>query len=204
MFTGIVQGIGRVVEIDKKQGLHSIVIQLPEQLTKEITIGASIANNGTCLTVTKQDNYNVYFDVMEETLRLTNLGELKIGDSVNIERAAKYGDEIGGHVTSGHIHAMMELVEIKQNPNNTAMRLAFDAQWHKFILPKGFIAVDGISLTVGEVSAQDFWVHLIPETLQATTLGQKKLGDKLNMEIDPQTQAIVTTVERVLAQQHQA
>lgn len=201
MFTGIVQGIGRVVDIDKKQGLHSIVIELPERLTKEITIGASIANNGTCLTVTKQDNYNVYFDVMEETLRLTNLGDLKIGDKVNIERAAKYGDEIGGHVTSGHIHAMMELVEIKQNPNNTAMRLQFDRQWHKYILPKGFISVDGISLTVGEVSETDFWVHLIPETLQATTLGQKQIGDKLNMEIDPQTQAIVTTVERVLAQQ---
>ncbi len=200
MFTGIVMAKAPITEIQTKPGLNTLVVSLPARLSQGIAIGASIALNGTCLTVIKQQDNNVYFDVMEETLRVTNLAQLKVGDWVNVERAATFGAEIGGHLLSGHIHSQVTLVERKQSANNTALRFEFDSQWRKYILSKGYIAIDGISLTLGEVTEQDFWVHLIPETLRVTTLSDKAIGDKLNIEIDSQTQAVVDTVERVLAQ----
>ncbi|MGW1371554.1 riboflavin synthase subunit alpha, partial [Providencia hangzhouensis] len=162
------------------------------------------AHNGCCLTVTKIDGERVSFDLIKETLRLTNLGELQEGDVVNIERAAKYGDEIGGHVVSGHIMTTAEISKIFTSEDNHQIWLSIrDKSLMKYILHKGFVAIDGISLTVGDVINNRFCVHLIPETLERTTLGKKRLGDKINIEIDPQTQAIVDTVERVLNQKEQ-
>ena len=201
MFTGIVQAKAQIVKIEKKTGLNTLVVALPEALTHDIAIGASIAVNGTCLTVVKQRDTNVYFDVMEETLAVTNLTNLSIGSWVNIERAAKFGAEIGGHLLSGHVHTQVTLVSREVSEHNTALCFEFEPQWRKYILTKGYIAVDGISLTLGEVSDTQFWLHLIPETLRVTTLSTREIGDKLNIEIDSQTQAIVDTVERVLAQQ---
>jgi riboflavin synthase len=142
----------------------------------------------------------VSFDLMKETLRITNLGEVGEGDSVNVERAAKFSDEIGGHLMSGHIMTTAEVVKILTSENNRQIWFKVqDPTLMKYILYKGFIGIDGISLTVGEVTPTRFCVHLIPETLQRTTLGVKKLGDRVNIEIDPQTQAVIDTVERVLA-----
>ncbi|MFE8118912.1 riboflavin synthase subunit alpha [Brenneria goodwinii] len=202
MFTGIVQGTAPVVSIDEKVNFRTHVVQLPPALLPGLVPGASVANNGCCLTVTSVDGDRVSFDLMKETLRLTNLGDITEGDCVNLERAAKFGDEIGGHVMSGHIICTAEVVKILVSENNHQIwfRLS-DESLMKYVLHKGFIGIDGISLTIGEVTRSRFCVHLIPETLNRTTLGQKKLGQRVNIEIDPQTQAVVDTVERVLASQ---
>ncbi|RLM21264.1 riboflavin synthase subunit alpha [Brenneria alni] len=202
MFTGIVQGTAPVVSINEKSNFRTHVVKLPPELLPGLVPGASVANNGCCLTVTSIDGDRVSFDLMKETLRLTNLGDITEGDSVNLERAAKYGDEIGGHIMSGHIICTAEVVKILVSENNHQIwfRLA-DESLMKYVLHKGFIGIDGISLTIGEVSRSRFCVHLIPETLNRTTLGQKRLGHRVNIEIDPQTQAVVDTVERVLASQ---
>ncbi|AUQ25869.1 riboflavin synthase subunit alpha [Dickeya zeae] len=202
MFTGIVQGTATVVSVDEKPNFRTHVVQLPPELLPGLETGASVAHNGCCLTVTHIDGDRVSFDLIKETLRLTNLGDVNVGDRVNVERAAKYGDEIGGHVMSGHIMCTAEIVKILTSENNHQIwfRLSDEAQM-KYVLHKGFIGIDGISLTVGEVTRSRFCVHLIPETLQRTTLGQKRLGARINIEIDPQTQAIIDTVERVMARQ---
>ncbi|MCL2892216.1 riboflavin synthase subunit alpha [Brenneria tiliae] len=200
MFTGIVQGTAPVVSIDEKANFRTHVVQLPPELLPGLVPGASVANNGCCLTVTSVEGDRVSFDLMKETLRLTNLGDITPGDTVNLERAAKYGDEIGGHIMSGHIICTAEVVKILVSENNHQIwfRLA-DESLMKYVLHKGFIGIDGISLTIGEVTRNRFCVHLIPETLHRTTLGQRRLGQRVNIEIDPQTQAVVDTVERVLA-----
>ncbi|KNC09481.1 riboflavin synthase subunit alpha [Klebsiella sp. RIT-PI-d] len=200
MFTGIVQGTAKIVSIDEKPNFRTHVVALPENMLEGLETGASVAHNGCCLTVTEINGDRVSFDLMKETLRITNLGELQPGDEVNVERAAKFSDEIGGHLMSGHIISTAEVSKILTSENNRQIWFKLqDPTLMKYILYKGFIGVDGISLTVGEVTATRFCVHLIPETLQRTTLGQKKLGQRINVEIDPQTQAVVDTVERVLA-----
>ncbi|MTD39785.1 riboflavin synthase subunit alpha [Erwinia sp. CPCC 100877] len=205
MFTGIVQGTGQVVSIEEKDRFRTHVVELPEALLPGLEVGASVANNGCCLTVTAIDGARVSFDLIKETLRLTNLGQLQVGDKVNLERAAKFGDEIGGHLMSGHIITTAEIVKVLTSENNRQIWFKpQDRTLMKYILHKGFIGIDGISLTVGEVTSSRFCVHLIPETLQRTTLGAKKLGDSINVEIDPQTQAIVDTVERVMANREAA
>lgn len=204
MFTGIVQGKGLVVAIEDKGDFRTHIIELPEALISNLETGASIANNGCCLTVTKIEGNHISFDLVKETLRLTNLGELTVGSEVNIERAAKYGDEIGGHIMSGHIVTTAEVAKIITSENNLQIWFRIiNKELMKYILHKGFIGIDGISLTIGDVVNNRFCVHLIPETRDRTTLGRKRLGDKVNIELDPQTQAIVDTVERVMAQQAQ-
>ncbi|WP_312670852.1 riboflavin synthase subunit alpha [Pseudescherichia sp.] len=205
MFTGIVQGTAKIVSIDEKPNFRTHVVQLPESMLPGLETGASVAHNGCCLTVTSINGPLVSFDLMKETLRITNLGELSVGGEVNVERAAKFSDEIGGHLMSGHIITTAEVVKILTSENNRQIWFKVqDANLMKYILYKGYVGVDGISLTVGEVTPTRFCVHLIPETLERTTLGNKKLGHKVNIEIDPQTQAIVDTVERVLASREAA
>lgn len=205
MFTGIVQGTAEIIAIEEKELFRTHTVRLPEELLPGLALGASVAHNGCCLTVTAVDGDCVSFDLIKETLRITNLGELKVGDKVNIERAAKFSDEIGGHLMSGHIMTTAEICKIIQSENNREIWFKLqDVAQIKYILHKGFVGIDGISLTVGDVTKSKFCVHLIPETLERTTLGAKKLGHKVNIEIDPHTQAIVETVERVLAQREAA
>ncbi|OFS09486.1 riboflavin synthase [Hafnia sp. HMSC23F03] len=200
MFTGIVQGTAPVVSIDEKSNFRTHVVKFPQELLPDLELGASVAHNGCCLTVTKVEGELVSFDLMKETLRITNLGDVTIGSVVNLERAAKFNDEIGGHLMSGHIICTAEIVKILTSENNRQIWFKMPSpDLMKYVLHKGFIGIDGISLTIGEVTKSRFCVHLIPETLQRTTLGVKRLGDKVNIEIDPQTQAVVDTVERVLA-----
>jgi len=200
MFTGIVQGTAKLVSIDEKPNFRTHVVELPDHMLDGLETGASVAHNGCCLTVTEINGNRISFDLMKETLRITNLGELVEGDTVNVERAAKFSDEIGGHLMSGHIMTTAEISKILTSENNRQIWFKLqDPTLMKYILYKGFIGVDGISLTVGEVTPTRFCVHLIPETLQRTTLGNKKIGHRINIEIDPQTQAVVDTVERVLA-----
>ncbi|WP_017348974.1 riboflavin synthase [Pantoea sp. A4] len=205
MFTGIVQGTAKIVSIEEKELFRTHVAELPEELLPGLALGASVAHNGCCLTVTAIEGNRVSFDLIKETLRVTNLGDIQTGDVVNIERAAKFSDEIGGHLMSGHIMTTAEVCKIIQSENNREVWFKpLDASQMKYILHKGFVGIDGISLTVGDVTKTKFCVHLIPETLERTTLGSKKLGHRVNIEIDPHTQAIVETVERVLAQREAA
>ncbi|EJE4688114.1 riboflavin synthase subunit alpha [Vibrio parahaemolyticus] len=199
MFTGIVQGTAKVVQIDKKERFQTHVIELDDALIEGLEIGASVAHNGCCLTVTNIDGNRVSFDLMQATLALTNLGLLEEGSAVNVERAAKFGDEIGGHSMSGHISLMANIVDVIDTPNNRTIWFELPQESMKYVLAKGYIGIDGCSLTIGEVEANRFSVHLIPETLQRTLFGSRHVGDKVNIEFDPQTQAIVDTVERVLA-----
>ena len=199
MFTGIVQGMAEVVAIEKKEAFQTHTIKLPPSMNQGLTIGASVAHNGCCLTVTSIENELVSFDLMQATLKLTNLGLLEVGQSVNIERAAKFGDEIGGHSMSGHISLVGHIDEIIDTPNNRTIWFELPKSEMKYVLAKGYIGLDGCSLTIGEVEENRFSVHLIPETLERTLFGARKTGDKINVEFDPQTQAIVDTVERVLA-----
>ena len=205
MFTGIVQGTGKIVHIHQPSAdFRSHVVALPEHMVHDLQIGASIAHNGCCLTITQINGNQVTFDLMAETLAKTNLGSLKTGDSVNLERAARFGDEIGGHVMSGHIIATTPISRIEQNEHNRTLYFRLPQELAAYILPKGFIGLDGCSLTIGDVSADEFNVHLIPETLQRTLFGSRQVGDSINIEIDAQTQAIVDTVKCVLAQQKAA
>ncbi|MGY3886624.1 riboflavin synthase [Aeromonas aquatica] len=200
MFTGIVQGTAELVAFTERPHFRTHVIRMPDPAWGEgLAIGASVAHNGCCLTVTRIEGELVSFDLMQETLRLTNLGQLKVGDKVNLERAARFGDEIGGHAMSGHIMGMAEVSVVIDTPDNRQVWYRLAPALMKYVLTKGYIGIDGISLTVGEVRGNEFCVNLIPETLARTNLGWVKAGWRTNIEIDPQTQAIVDTVERVLA-----
>lgn len=204
MFTGIVQGTAKLVSIDEKPNFRTHVVTLPDYMLEGLETGASVAHNGCCLTVTEINGNQISFDLMKETLRITNLGALRVGDEVNVERAAKFSDEIGGHLMSGHIITTAEIAKILTSENNHQVWFKVqDASLMKYILYKGFIGVDGISLTVGEVTPTRFCVHLI-RNAGTYYAWQKKLGERVNIEIDPQTQAVVDTVERVLATRENA
>jgi len=199
MFTGIVQCTAEVIDIKKKKDFQTHVVHLPDDLLAGLEIGASVAHNGCCLTVTHISGNHISFDLMQETLRVTNLGLLSPGDSVNIERAAKFGDEIGGHSMSGHIMTTAVVDEVIETENNHQIWFSLPAGLMKYVFTKGYIGIDGASLTIGDVAGQRFNVNLIPETLNRTNLSARQKGDVINIEIDPQTQAVVDTVERVMA-----
>lgn len=203
MFTGIVQTQAQVTDIKDSDEFRHIKLRTQPQFLQELEIGASIAINGCCLTVVHYSNDTVEFDVIDETLRLTNLGELSIGSPVNLERSLKVGDEIGGHHVSGHIHCQGILTEVTQSETNWAGWVEVPEQFVPYLFAKGFIAVNGASLTIGEVKNNCFSLHLIPETLRLTNLAQAESGTKLNIEFDQQTITIVETVERVLKQRGQ-
>ena len=201
MFTGIVQGLGEVTQIQDHGGIRRLQVRPPTGRDQGLETGASVAINGVCLTVVGWDQHGVEFDVIDETLRLTNLGDLKVGHVVNVERAACFGDEIGGHVLSGHIHGRAQVTEVVETDANLAVWWAVPEALKKYVLPKGYVSLNGCSLTVGDTERDEqLSIHLIPETRELTTFGRVTVGDSLNLEIDSQTQAIVDTVERVLEQ----
>jgi len=198
MFTGIVQGIACVTRVRKKKDFSILTLSMAEDMLNNLVTGASIAVNGCCLTVTSINGLQVTFDVMQETLRVTNLNLLQEGDEVNVERAARFGDEIGGHQLSGHILSMAKVVERHESENNCTLWLSLPKVIAAYIFHKGYIAIDGVSLTIGEVKADRFCVGLIPETLNRTILGNRKINDYVNIEVDTQTQVIVDTVTRLM------
>lgn len=199
MFTGIVQGTAEVTAIDHDVQFLHLTVLLPEGLEEGLETGASVAHNGCCLTLTALNGRHAEFDIIAQTLAMTNLGALVVGDHVNIERAARFGDEIGGHLMSGHISGQAVIEEINDAENNRRLWFRLPPELVPFVLDKGFVGVEGASLTVSGLREGGFSVDLIPETLSRTTIGKRRIGDSVNIEIDPQTQAIVTTVERILA-----
>lgn len=203
MYTGIVQRVTEIITVVKKTGLNTLIIEFDNILLNNLSIGASVAIDGVCLTVTTIDNNLISFDVMQETLNKTTLGLFDAGDQVNTERSAKQGDEIGGHILSGHVEGTAVISNIIESENNYVLEFSCPKEWMKYILPKGFIAINGASLTIVNTDINGgFSVHLIPETLRATTFKHKRLGDRVNIEIDNQTKVIVTTVERYLQEHH--
>lgn len=199
MYTGIIQGCVRVGVVERQEGLTSFWVELPEALSKNLRIGASVSIDGVCLTVVAIDGVSVRFDVMAETLRLTTLGKISSGQLVNIERSAAFGDEIGGHVVSGHVTGAAEIVQVETPTNNRVVTFKIPLEKIKYLFSKGFVALDGASLTVVGVDKQmgTFSVHLIPETLRMTTFGFKDVGSNVNFEIDSRTQTIVDTIEAI-------
>lgn len=202
MYTGIVHGAYPLAKVVRKPGLHQLFIDLPSELLEDLVIGASVGLDGVCMTVTSIDGARVSFDAMQETLSLTTLGQLNDGDRVNVERSAKQGAEIGGHNISGHVDGCAEIIGIETTENNCTLRFRLPQNLSKYVFKKGFIGVCGCSLTVADYQreAAEFTVCLIPETLRVTNFAQKQLGDRVNIEVDRQTQVIVDTVERVLAE----
>ena len=200
MFTGIVQGTAEITAISKRENFQTHTVQLPEALLPGLEPGASVAHNGCCLTVTSINGNLVDFDLMQETLKVTNLGDMQVGDRINVERAARFGDDIGGHQMSGHILATATVTDVLKSENNRQVWFELDPGLMRYVFTKGYIGIDGISLTIGDVVDNRFNVNLIPETLTRTNMGFREVGDRINIEIDPQTQAIVDTVERVMAE----
>ncbi len=200
MFTGIVQGIARLSNKVGSEKLTSFTFKFPSDALSGIKEGASIALNGTCLTVTGFNlaENTANFDAIEETLRLTNLGDIKLEQEVNFERAAKFGDEIGGHPMSGHIHSTVVVDNIIKTTENCSFYFKMNTTIQPYLFNKGFVGLNGCSLTIGEVTDNTFNVHLIPETLKLTTFSELVIGSKVNLELDSQTQAIVDSVERIL------
>ena len=197
MFTGIVQAVATVAALSDRPGLRSFTLQFPPGFLAGQEIGASVACDGTCLTVVRHhDGDRADFDVMQQSLALTTLGTLQVGSRLNVERAARDGVEIGGHPLSGLIDFQATLVEVRHPENNHVLRIQVPPQWMRYIFPKGYIAINGASLTIAEVdrTAGCFEVWLIPETLRQTTFGDKRPGDALNIEIERQTQVMVDTV----------
>ena len=206
MFTGIVQGVAHIEQLTDRSGLRSLRLVFPPGFGAGLAIGASVAVDGVCLTVTAlHGNAAADFDVMQQSLALTTLGGLTIGSRVNVERAAKDGAEIGGHPLSGHVDFTARVADIRRPENNCVLRLAVPAPWMRYVFAKGYVAVNGASLTVAEAQRDPggsgwFEVWLIPETLRMTTFGDKRVGDLLNVEIERSTQVMVDTVRDAVAE----
>ena len=197
MFTGIIQGIRKISAVEDFVGGRKLRIQL-EDLAEKLQQGASVAVNGVCLSAIKIEVGSAEFDIIQETLDRSNLGTLVIGDSVDIERACYFGDEVGGHQVTGHIDCTGKIDEIRKTPNNRDVVVYCEEEWGRYLIPKGWIAIDGVSLTVVDVGNNWFSISLIPETLKQTVLGKKTKGDIVNLEFDHTTKVIVRTVERML------
>lgn len=202
MYTGIVQAMLPVSQVEQKPGLTTFSILFPDELLTDLQTGASVSINGTCFTVTAIAGALVSFDAIAETLRLSNLKYLEVGMPVNIERSAAAGAEVGGHIMAGHVVGTAEVIAVQTTPNNRTLTFRGDPAWMKYVFNKGFLALNGCSLTIAEIdrARATFSVNLIPETLARTNFLLLKAGDEVNVEIDQQTQVIVDTVERVLAE----
>lgn len=205
MFTGIVQDLVSVREIVDEGDLVRLVLNM-DATANALQLGASVAVNGTCLTVTRVVQGHVHFDVITESLRTTNLSRLEVGDLVNVERSYHVGDEIGGHILSGHVTATSPLSGRFVQGHDHVLRFNLEPKWLKYVFHKGFIGLDGASITVSSLDRADSWfeVSLIPETLSRTTLGQIEAGGLVNVEVDGQTVTTVETVERIMSERELA
>ncbi len=201
MYTGIVQGLEHIVDIRQGSGFVSLVVSNQNDFFHGVFIGASVALNGVCLTVTTIDleQNQVHFDVSEVTLALTTLKDLHINDAVNIERSAKVGAENGGHNLYGHVEGMAKIVGLEQRGETLHLEIEIPQGNIKYFFLKGFIGLNGCSLTINQVNrdAEQISIDLIPETLRLTTWKNLQLGDCVNYEIDQTTRTLVDTLENI-------
>jgi riboflavin synthase len=193
MFTGIVEELGEIVTIER--GAESAVLRVRGPLvTSDATPGSSIAVNGVCLTVVEHDGQSFSVDVMAETLKRSSLGSLRAGSKVNLERAMAASTRFGGHIVQGHVDGTAQVLARRPGDNWEVVQFTLPPEVSRYVVEKGSITVDGVSLTVSEISDDTFSVSLIPTTLELTTLGYKAVGDPVNLEVD----VIAKYVERLL------
>jgi len=183
MFTGIIEDKGKVLRVEYRGQEKRLTIGLPSYLT-ELQVGDSININGVCLTVIQKKEREVELDLSQETLEKTILGELKEGDPVNLERALKLTDRLGGHIVTGHVDGIGAVIGKSEERDFVRLRIKIPASVSKYVVEKGSIAIDGISLTVNECRAGEIEMTLIPYTLGKTTLMNKRVGDRVNVEAD--------------------
>ena len=190
MFTGIVQEIGEIKECNKTLSGKTIEVLATNSFTENLKKGASVSVNGVCLTAVSSSNGYMIFDVIKETLRITNLDDIQVGNMVNLERSLRYGDEVGGHILSGHVSCKAKS-RLLQNDGEVELRIECPKEWLDFILLKGYVAINGASLTVAKKEKNSFSVFLIPETLSATNLSGLVEDSFLNIEVDQSTYSSV-------------
>jgi len=183
MFTGIVEDLGRVVRVEDAEGLRRFTLQ-SDVCADGVRVGDSIAVNGACLTAVNVANSEISVEAVPETLRLTNLGQLAVDSLVNLERPLAYGDRMGGHYVQGHVDATAELIERRPDGNSEVVRFAVPPDLMRYIVSKGFVALDGVSLTVVDPCEATFAVALIPHTIRSVTLGTAPVGYRANLEVD--------------------
>ena len=199
MFTGIVQGYCEVTAAVREGGVTQIVVELGE-LARGLESGASVALNGCCLTATDVGDTSASFDMVDETMTLSNLGELVVGDRVNVERSFRVGDEIGGHILSGHIACAVPVCDVQSSEGHKVVSVEVPKSWLKYLMNKGFVVLNGASLTIAELDRNTSIasVSLIPETLARTSFQNVAVGERINLEVDSRTQAVVDTVQAML------
>ena len=184
MFTGIVEGVGKVISLREQRESWCLSLSLPFEDNSGLEAGASLAVNGCCLTFRENANEEGSFDLLDETLARTNLGNLKAGNLVNLERSLSADGRIGGHFVTGHIDAVGEVKIFEERGKNLYLRVALPTEYSRYLVDKGSVSVDGCSLTVCEVDEDSFAIWLIPHTLSKTNLNDRKIGDKVNLEFD--------------------
>lgn len=199
MFSGIVVGTGKVNKVIKFEDYNVLEISYPKEFTKNLKKGASVSVNGVCLTSKNKGSKILKFDVIEETLRRTNLRDVCKNDFVNLERSISASTEIGGHLMSGHVHYAAKILEIVNKKGIKNIKISLNEKYSDYVLEKGYIGINGCSITIGKVNKNSFLVHLIPETLEVTNLNFIQKNDLVNIEIDQNTIAIVDTVKKTLA-----
>lgn len=195
MFTGIVQDVGRVVSRERRGGDDRLLIAFDRLDPSGINIGDSVCVQGCCLTAVELRDRTFAADVSRETLSLTTLGELAAGSRVNLEPSLKAGDPLGGHLVSGHVDGVGEIVALSGDARSTRIEISVPPALSRYIARKGSVAIDGVSLTVNEVQGATFGINLIPHTQAVTTLGTLRVGTRVNVEVDQ----IARYVERLLA-----
>ena len=198
MFTGIVTGKGHIQKIIKFKDYITLIIKAPKGFSKNLLKGASDSVNGVCLTVKKSKTDALEFDVIEETLDKTNLKNISRSSKVNLERSMTANTEIGGHLVSGHIHGTGEVVKVINKQETKDLQIKIPARLREYFFYKGYVALNGCSLTIGKVLKSSFYIHLIPETVSVTTFKEIKKGDLINIEVEQATINTVETVKRVM------
>ncbi len=198
MFTGIVSGKGNLKKIIKREDYISLIIQAPKGFAKNLSKGASVSVNGVCLTVKKGRTDLLEFDVIEETLKKTNLKNISRSSKVNLERSMTANTEIGGHLVSGHIHGTGEVLKVINRKKTKDLLIKIPSQLREYFFFKGYVALNGCSLTIGKVLKSSFYIHLIPETVSITNFKEIKKGDLINIEVEQTTINTVETVKRVM------
>ena len=201
MFSGIVQSLGTIVSIDEASEIVTLEVQASEDFTKGLKVGDSVAVDGVCLTLTKSESDRMFFDAVPETLNKTIIKSYKKETKVNLEPSLRFNDSVGGHIVSGHIHTTGHINQVEIHGDAKDIVIDAGADWSKFLFEKGYIGINGCSITLGEITEGRFIVHLIPETLRATNLDNLVYGDKVNLEFDQNTITIVETTERILRDQ---
>ena len=201
MFSGIVQSLGTIVSIDEASEIVTLEVQASEDFTKGLKVGDSVAVDGVCLTLTKSESDRMFFDAVPETLNKTIIKSYKKETKVNLEPSLRFNDSVGGHIVSGHIHTTGHINQVEIHGDAKDIVIDAGADWGKFLFEKGYIGINGCSITLGEITEGRFIVHIIPETLRATNLDNLVYGDKVNLEFDQNTITIVETTERILRDQ---